>query len=282
MLAMLHLECPDVLYFLHTYLVPVEDLRVGIERFVEGPTYLSFLLVRLVLVWVYLHVKPSWVLKEDSSEDCLNISRCQFLILLYLLFAHVKIKFFRQDVAPKQRRLCCQTGALLLQGVYCRWYCSLDLFFGGLPVFIGLYEGVNPMLQIVGVVAAWLNCYSKVNHFLNQIFVRTDNIAKLLLCPQSVEYRLLEEANQDLTSFCKAVAGLVGLSLPDASTCRVWVVGHQVLMFKIVDCPVSKLDAPTGWLHILFTDSFERESTFCSFNYFQSLLLIQMSCYKPD
>ena len=50
MLAMLHLECPDVLYFLHTYLVPVEDLRVGIERFVEGPTYLSFLLVRLVLV----------------------------------------------------------------------------------------------------------------------------------------------------------------------------------------------------------------------------------------
>ena len=120
-----------------------------------------------------------------------------------------------------------------------------------------------------------------MDHFLNQVFVRTDNIAKLLLRPQRVEYRLLEEANQDLTSFCKAVAGLVSLSLPDASTCGVWVVGHQVLVIKIVDCPVSKLDAPTGRLHILFTDSFKRKSTLCSFNNFQSLLLIQMSCYKP-
>ena len=50
MLAMLHLECPDVLDFLHIYLVTVEDLRVGIERFVEGSTYLSFLLVLLALV----------------------------------------------------------------------------------------------------------------------------------------------------------------------------------------------------------------------------------------
>ena len=121
-----------------------------------------------------------------------------------------------------------------------------------------------------------------MDHFLNQVLVRADDIAKLLLRPQRIEYRLLEEANQDLTCFCEAVAGLVGLSLPDASACGVWVVGHQVLVIKIVDCPVSELDAPTGRLHVLFTDSFKRESTLCSFNNFQSLLFIQMTCYEPD
>ena len=113
------------------------------------------------------------------------------------------------------------------------------------------------MLQIVGVVAARLNRYSKVDDFLYQVFVRTDDIAKLLLCPQSVEYGLLEEPNQDLACFCKAVAGLVCLGLPDASTCGVWVVGHQVLVIKIVDSLVSEFDAPTGRLYIFFTYSFK-------------------------
>jgi len=135
------------------------------------------------------------------------------------------------------------------------------------------------MLQKVGSLRTRLHQNREIQHFQAGGQPGPHDIAKLLLCAQSVKCGLFNKSFQHFRS-CKVVFVFIKCVMPDSLAGRVWLIRVLVGLLKRVNSAVVEFDQ-SGVIDFVFGDWGVVESCFGGFDHFQSVLLGEVALDQP-